>query len=75
MPWLYGIDVEKGVELIVLGDSIRRDLPLDDACEERSHRERRILNRDVEDLEVKETTRGLHFDDVTDLAPHKALWL
>jgi len=34
---LYGIDVEEGVELSVLGDSIRRDLPLDDACEERSH--------------------------------------
>ena len=25
---LYGIDVEEGVELSVLGDSIRRDLPL-----------------------------------------------
>jgi len=34
---LYGIDVEEGVELGVLGDSIRRDLPLNDACEERSH--------------------------------------
>ena len=34
---LYGIDVEEGVELSVLGDSIRRDLPLDDACEERSY--------------------------------------
>jgi len=40
VPWLYGIDVEESVELSVLGDSIRRDLPLDDACEERSHRER-----------------------------------
>jgi len=34
---LYGIDVEEGVEFSVLGDSIRRDLPLDDTCEERSH--------------------------------------
>ena len=31
------------------------------------------LDRDIEDLEVQETTRRLDLDDITDLAAHKAL--
>ena len=70
---LYGIDVEEGVELSVLGDSIRRDLPLNDACEERCHGAKTRLDRDIEDLKVQEATRRLDLDDITDFAAHEAL--